>query len=123
MPADNLKETVASYNGLCASGEDTELGKDSKYLWALGEEGPYYCVKGASYAYCTCGALNIDTNINVLDKDGNVMNGLYACGLDSMGVILTEQDAYVTFGDCAQGWAWTTGRLAGMNAIQRLNTK
>ena len=123
VPAGNLKETIASYNALCAAGEDTEFGKDAKYLWALGEEGPYYCVKGASYAYCTCGALNIDTNINVLDKDGNVMNGLYACGLDSMGVILTEQDAYVTFGGCAQGWAWTTGRLAGINAIQRLNAK
>lgn len=117
VPQENLAKTLDEYNAICENGQDTQYGKDAMYLWAPGNEGPFYCVKGASYAYCTCGALDINEDINVLDAKGNVMQGLYACGLDSMGVILTEKEPYVTFGGCAQGWAWTTGRLAGINAV------
>lgn len=123
VPADNLAATLESYNAMCEKGEDDQFSKDPKYLWAPGSEGPFYCVKGASYAYCTCGALDINIDINVLDTEGNVMQGLYAAGLDSMGVIMTEKDAYVTFGGAAQGWAWTTGRLAGINAVAYAATK
>ena len=117
LPAEQLANTLAEYNEMCKAGEDTAFGKPAEYLWELGDEGPYYCVKGASYAYGTCGALDVNEDINVLNWDDEVMNGLYACGLDSMGVLLTEKEAYVTFGGCAQGWAWTSGRLAGHNAV------
>lgn len=34
-------------------------------------------------------------------------------GTDSMGVLFSEAKAYVTYGGAAQGWAYTSGRLAG----------
>ena len=76
--------------------------------------GPYYAVIGAPYCYSTCGALDINENFNVLKADGETpINGLYAVGTDSMGVLFTEKKPYVTFGGGAQGWAFTSGYLAG----------
>ena len=78
------------------------------------EGGPYYGIVGSSYCYSTCGGLDINTDFQVLLADGETpMGGLYAVGTDSMGVLFSEAKAYVTYGGAAQGWAYTSGRLAG----------
>ena len=108
-----LKETVDAYNSYCATGVDEEFGKDAKYLVEIGD-GPYYGIVGASYCYSTCGGLDINENFQVLMADGvTPMEGLYSVGTDCMGVLFTEAKAYVTYGGAAQGWAYTSGRLAG----------
>ena len=110
---DVLEATVEQYNSYCASGVDEEFGKDAQYLDAV-EGGPYYGIVGSSYCYSTCGGLDINTNFQVLKTDGETpIGGLYAVGTDSMGVLFTEAKAYVTYGGAAQGWAFTSGRLAG----------
>ena len=78
--------------------------------------GAYYAVKGASYVYSTCGGLEVDVNLNVVDINGNAVAGLYAVGNDSLGVLLASEKAYVTYGGAAAGWALTSGRLAGAYA-------
>ena len=78
--------------------------------------GAYYAIKGASYVYSTCGGVEVDTNLNVVDVDGNPVPGLYAVGNDSLGVLLASEKAYVTYGGAAAGWALTSGRLAGAYA-------
>ncbi|MEQ2443739.1 FAD-dependent oxidoreductase [Pseudoflavonifractor sp. CLA-AP-H29] len=111
--SDVLEATVEQYNSYCASGVDEEFGKDAQYLDAV-EGGPYYGIVGSSYCYSTCGGLDINTNFQVLKTDGETpIGGLYAVGTDSMGVLFTEAKAYVTYGGAAQGWAFTSGRLAG----------
>ena len=82
--------------------------------------GPYYAIWCKPTPYATTAALDIDVNLNVLDKDGAVMNGLYACGNDSGGVLYSERDAYAQYGGVALGWAFTSGRLAGINAVNYL---
>lgn len=78
--------------------------------------GAYYAVKGASYVYSTCGGVEIDTGLNVVDTEGRSVPGLYAVGNDSLGVLLASEKAYVTYGGAAAGWALTSGRLAGAYA-------
>ena len=75
--------------------------------------GAYYAIKGASYVYSTCGGVEVDVNLNVVDTDGKPVQGLYAVGNDSLGVLLASEKAYVTYGGAAAGWALTSGRLAG----------
>ena len=103
---------------LCAKGVDEEFGKDPSMLVAIPENGPYYAFVGASYIYSIVGGLDVDTNIQVLDTDGNTIDGFYAVGTDSLGVLFSEQREYVTYGGAAQGWAYTSGRLAGVHAAQ-----
>jgi succinate dehydrogenase/fumarate reductase flavoprotein subunit len=82
-------------------------------------EGKIYCIKGAAYVYSTCGGLDVDTNMNLLKEDGTPIENVYVVGNDSLGVLNESNKAYVTYGGCAQGWALTSGRLAGANAAAK----
>ena len=113
-----LKNTVETYNGYCAKGVDEEMGKDPPYLEAIGG-GPYYAIKMASYCYSTSGALDVNERMEVLKTDGKTpIAGLYATGLDSMGVMMTNKKAYVSYGGVAEGYAYTSGYWAAGNAVE-----
>lgn len=107
-----LSETVATYNGYCEAGEDAEFGKGPDDLVAIGE-GPYYAIKMASYSYNTVAGLDIDEQFRVLNTEGQPIEGLYALGSDSAGVLFTEKKPYVTFGGANNGWALTSAYVAG----------
>lgn len=120
---ETLKDTVEAYNGYCESGTDAEFGKDPIYLEKIGE-GPYYAIKMASYCYSTCGALDINAQFEVLKTDGETaIGGLYAAGLDSMGVLMTNKKPYVTYGGVAEGYAYTSGYYAAENAVVYARTE
>ncbi len=112
VPAASLVKTVGDYNGYCTTGVDTEYGKAANMLVAVGE-GPYYAITGSPWCYSTCGGLDVDTQLRVLDKSGKPIPGLYAVGTDSMGVLFSEEKPYVTYGGAAQGWAYTSGLVCG----------
>lgn len=117
LNAPKLVESAKAYSSY-AKGEKDPFGK-SKELFSPLEEGPFYAVIGAGYVYGSCGGLDIDENMNVLRADGTAIENLYAVGQDSMGVLFTNKDAYVTYGGAAQGWVITSGRLAGANAAAK----
>lgn len=79
-------------------------------------EGKIWCIKGAPYVYSTCGGMDIDTDIRLLREDGTPVENVFVVGNDSLGTLNESNKAYVTYGGCAQGWALTSGRLAGANA-------
>ena len=113
MDPATLKGTVDTYNAACEAGVDAEFGKKPEYLDKIGE-GPYYAILGAPWCYTTCGALDINEAFEVLAADGATpIEGLYAVGTDSMGVLFSEKKAYVTFGGAANGWALTSGYQCG----------
>ena len=120
MDAAMLKTTVETYNGYCEAGEDAEFGKNPGFLVAK-EKGPYYVSVGAPYAYSTTGGLDVNTDLQVLDADGEPIEGLFAAGTDCLGVLLSNKKAYVVYGGCAQGWAFTSGKLVGESAVKLMN--
>ncbi|MEL7648150.1 MAG: FAD-binding protein [Sedimentibacter sp.] len=126
--AEKLKmpELVASftkYNEDCDNGIDTEFGKDSSLLKHIDDSEAVYAIKAKPYCYTTNGALNVNTDIEVLDTSGNVISGLYSCGTNSMGVFFTKDTGYIDYGGVAHGWAITSGMLAGENAATYANSK
>jgi fumarate reductase flavoprotein subunit len=113
-----LKAQVERFNGYCKTGVDAEFHKDKELLVPI-NEGPYYAFLGAPYAYSTTGGLDINAKLQVLKTDGKTpIGGLYAAGTDTLGTLLTERKAYVIYGGLAQGWAFTSGKLAGENAAR-----
>lgn len=108
----NLVSTVAAYNRYCDSGNDTQFKKPAQYLNKIGN-GPYYAVRMASYCYGTVGGLDINAKFEVLNTSGKSIDGLYAVGTDSMGVLFTEKKPYVTYGGANNGWGSVSGYLAG----------
>ncbi|SFG62114.1 FAD-binding protein [Oribacterium sp. WCC10] len=120
LDAKTLAETVETYNAACEKGEDAEFAKDPKYLRAVTGD-CYYGIVGSSWCYSTCGGLNVNENFQVLSaKDETPMEGLYAVGTDSMGVLFSETKAYVTYGGAAMGYAFTSGRLVGADIAEAI---
>lgn len=117
-----LEAQVELYNTY-ANGTEDAYGKDASLIHEIKLEQPVYAIKGAAYIYGTCGGLDVDANLNVLTTDGTPIKGLYATGLDSMGTTLTNTKAYVTYGGAAQGWALTSGMIAGQNAANSVVTE
>ena len=120
MDPATLAKTVKDYNGYCETGVDKQFGKDAALLEKV-EGGPYYCVIMASYCYDTCGGLDINEHLQVLKKDGKtVIDGLYAVGTSSMGVLFTEKKPYVTYGGANNGWGMVSGYLCGQEIADKL---
>ncbi|MDR0760947.1 MAG: FAD-binding protein [Treponema sp.] len=134
VPADNLKAAVTQYNGYVEGTPDPDYDKSNVpaffappgtpgtnyYTEGVTENstaaGGYTAILGAGYYYGTCGGLDIDGDMQVLDANKVKIPGLYAVGQDSMGVLFNAKKAYVGYGAAAQGWAITSGRLAGEKA-------
>lgn len=117
-----LAETVSTYNGYCETGVDAEFGKDAALLTKVGE-GPYYALAMASYSYNTCAGLDVNENMQVLDTNGQVMEGLFCVGSDSAGVLFSEKKPYVTFGGANNGWALTSAYVGGQIIADMVNGK
>ncbi len=119
MDLANVTASIEQYDAAAAGGED-EFGKPAEYferLGAVGLESEYYiAVTGAPYIYSTCGGLDVNADMQVLDESGEVIEGLYAVGTDSMGVLFTNTKGYTNYGGVAQGYAFTSGRIAGAHA-------
>jgi uncharacterized protein with FMN-binding domain/succinate dehydrogenase/fumarate reductase flavoprotein subunit len=122
IPAATFVAEVNKYIGFCKAGKDDDFAKPAASLVSNINKGPYYAFKYYPTPYATCAALDVDTNINVLKKDGTVMKGLYACGNDSGGVLYAPDKPYAGYGGCALGWAYTSGRLAGISSTTYLAT-
>jgi fumarate reductase flavoprotein subunit len=114
--APDLVNSVVAYEKHCAGVEVDPFKKDRANLVPLGSKGPYYAIKGKGRPYSTCGGLDVNTDMNVLDGAGKSIQGVYAAGTDTMGVLLSEKISYVDYGGVAHGWALTSGRLAGAKA-------
>ena len=119
MDVNNLTASVAAYNAAANGGEDV-LGKSADNfarLGAVNEDSEYYvAITGAPYIYSTCGGLEVNVDMQVIDTNGQVIDGLYAVGTDSMGVMFTNTKGYTNYGGVAQGYAFWSGRVAGAHA-------
>ena len=124
LPVEDFVAQVERYKGFCAAGEDAEWGRAPETLAndKIGEEGPFYAIACNPVIYATHAALDVDENIAALWPDGTEVAGLYACGNDSGGVLETNLLPYAQYGGVALGWAFTSGRLAGGNAVAYAQT-
>ena len=79
LPVDALKATVERYNRMAKAGVDEDFGKPAKDLFAL-ETPPFYGITLSGHLLTTMDGLHINTDMQVLDKNGNAIEGLYAAG-------------------------------------------
>ena len=79
-----LQNTVDTWNGYVADGADPEFNRTS-FAEPL-DTAPYYAIKIAPGIHHTMGGVTINTDAQVLDSDGNVIDGLFAAGEVSGGL-------------------------------------
>lgn len=104
--------SVGQYNNSIKSGKDELFFSDTSRLISL-EEGPYYAIKFVARNLGTLGGIKINENIEVVDENSMPIKGLYSAGADAGGMY---GKAYVDFEGATLGFAYTSGRLAGINA-------
>lgn len=114
VDADTLQASVNQYNQAIVTGHDDAYAANTNRLVEV-KEGPYYAVKYVARNLGTLGGISINENMQVLDKDFNVIKGLYAAGADAGGMY---GKAYVDFEVGTLGFAYTSGRLAGERAAK-----
>ena len=111
--------TFDAYQEACAAGEDKEFGKSADHLIAFDTTEGLYAAYQIPSSYGTIGGCVSDLNGHVLDKEGNVIPNLFAAG---------ETSTFKLFGDYyvgggSLGLYATTGRIAGLTAVEELNQK
>lgn len=79
LKPDVLKETVETWNQAVKDGKDAEFDRTTGMEHEL-SQAPFYAIKIAPGIHHTMGGVKINTNAEVLDKDGHAIPGLYAAG-------------------------------------------
>ena len=79
VPAENLEATVARYNELCAKGHDDDCLKEAVWMQPI-DTPPFYAAGIGAAITGTRGGVKINADMQVLDKRGRVIPGLYAVG-------------------------------------------
>jgi succinate dehydrogenase/fumarate reductase flavoprotein subunit len=99
--ADNLVQTMDSYNKYMTEGVDPEFGRTTSMVPMNG--GPWFILKGVVSVHHTMGGVMIDT-------EGNIISGLYAAGEVTGSVHGNNR-----VGTCAISDITVFGRIAGEN--------
>jgi fumarate reductase flavoprotein subunit len=111
-----LASTVAEYNRFCEQGHDELFAKNPRYLRPL--KGPmFYAIKAHTIFLGTLGGIKINEEMEVLDKKGMPISGLYAGGFDAAGGMYGDSYSITFSTGISAGFATNSGRLAGRNAV------
>ena len=113
VPIETFKATVARYNELARMGKDLDFGKRPDRLTTI-DKPPYYAGKGLYFFLAVIGGINVNTRLQALDKDWEVIPGLYLAG-NTMGNRFAVDYPTMCPGIC-NGMAVHFGRVAGINA-------
>jgi fumarate reductase flavoprotein subunit len=113
VPIETLNPTVRRYNELARHGKDIDFGKHPDRLTTI-EKPPFYACKMEVRYMVILSGLKVNTKLQVLDTERNIIPGLYAAGNVSGSFF---GSAYpTTVPGLTHSRAWTFGRLAGLNA-------
>lgn len=111
IDAAELQVTVDNYNSYVADGVDPEFNKRS--MPSTIEQAPYYILKAVPAVHHTMGGIMINENAQVVNTDGQVIEGLYAAGEVTGGIHGKNR-----LGSNAIADITVFGRIAGQNAAK-----
>ena len=79
---DTVKESIDAYCEMCEQGRDAYFGKPKEYLQKL-ENPPFYFSYMPQSVMVTFGGIRTNRKMEVIDKAGAPVSGLYSAGVDS----------------------------------------
>lgn len=106
MDADGLQKTFDAVQKFVTDGNDADFGRT--FTKALSTDGPYYLVEQCLRYSTTMGGVKINDNLQVMNTEGQPIEGLYAAG-EFVGGVFGEHFPP----SAGVGWAITSGYLAG----------
>ena len=111
VDTDTLLATVNAYNESSADGVDEEFNRTGAVRPAA--TGPFYIQKVVPSSHHTMGGVKINTDAQVIDVNGEVIEGLFAAGEVTGDIHGTNRLGGNAITDCV-----VFGRIAGANAAK-----
>ena len=120
VPVDTFVQSVQRFNESCALGEDRDFGKRKELLMPI-DKGPFYALKVGTALLEVVGGLSINTSMQVLKKDREPIEGLYAVG-DTTGGMYGHEYVTTILGN-SHGRAMLWGKLAAEHIAEKKTAK
>lgn len=79
---DTVIDSINTYNEMCDAGHDAYFGKPGEYMQKLDNPPFYFCYMPQS-CMVTFGGIRTNRKMEVVDKNGKPVPGLYSAGVDS----------------------------------------
>lgn len=79
LPVDEVVDSINRYNGMCAAGQDDGYHKRESLLLPITTP-PYYICRCQPWFLTATGGLQTNLEMQVLNTEGNVVEGLYGVG-------------------------------------------
>lgn len=108
---ENFLAQVEAYNAMCEAGEDTEFAKEAHFLYPI-KEAPFYATKTGPCLLAVVGGLKVNTDLAVIDENGEAIPGLYAIGNTSGDLYAVDYPINMpgnSNGRCLT-WGWLVGK-------------
>jgi fumarate reductase flavoprotein subunit len=112
---DIFRETVDEYNSFSTKNHDDHFNKKPQYLRPV-KTAPFYAMRIFLRFLGTLGGIKINEKTEVINRDLEVIQGLYAAGNDAGGIFVDSYDLWIPGG--ALGFALNSGRIAGRYAAR-----
>lgn len=106
-----LSATIEKFNTFVINGKDEDFNKGGTLRTI--KEGPFYIQKVTPSTHHTMGGININSEAQVLNKEGNVINNLYAAG-----EVVGDIHGTNRLGGNAITDIIVFGRIAGQNIVK-----
>ena len=113
---ENFLAQVERYNEMCEAGEDTEFAKEAHFLYPI-KEAPFYATKTGPCMLAVVGGLKVNTDLAVIDENGEAIPGLYAIGNTSGDLYAVDYPINMpgnSNGRCLT-WGWLVGKTVAAN--------
>lgn len=118
IDAEGLKATIEKYNGFVRNGKDEDFDRPAQFMTTEIGEGPYYIVEQKPRFATTMGGVVLNENMQVYDNDGNIIEGLYACG--EMANLVHGSNSPI---GANVSWALTSGHVAAQKVAENVLAK
>lgn len=113
-----LQNTIDTYNNAVEKGEDEEFFKDKEDLIGDIHSFPLYITKAYNTVLGSLGGVLVTDKLEVIDDNNKIIPGLYSTGNNDSGMCVA---AYGNVEGVGLGFALTSGRMAGKNAVDYIN--
>ena len=115
----SIKKTIDEYNHAIQDKADDIFLKDPKYLkFGISDNGPYYAIIEHVAILGTLDGVNVNENCQPLRKDGKPISNVFVVGNNANGLY---GDSYPIFEGVADGFAFCSGRIAGLEIAKEIN--
>ena len=111
---ENLESEVERYNELAAVSDDSDFYKPEEFMKEI-SEGPFYIFEYEPSSWCSFGGVKVDRDLHALNKDNDVIPGLFVGGLDAGSMYSSP---YYDIGGTASGLALMSGRVAAQTMAE-----